>query len=79
MMVTGKTVLALGAGRRRKKLPREHRVVLIDRETDYVFAPGELRVYRHGRPATRFMTRPNRLSRPYLAITAAPLAPMDHW
>ncbi len=78
MMVTGKTILALGAGRRRKKLPREHRVVLIDREADYVFAPGELRVHRYGRLATRFMTRPDRLSRPYPAITAAPLAPMDY-
>ena len=38
-MVAGKTILALGADRQRKKLPREHRVVLIDREADSVFAP----------------------------------------
>ena len=58
MTVTRKTILALGAGRRRKKLAREHCVVLIDREADYVFAPGELRVHCYGRLVTRFMTRP---------------------
>ena len=46
----GKTVLVLGGGvggvvvstRLRKQLPREHRVVLIEREADYVFAPSFL-------------------------------------
>jgi sulfide:quinone oxidoreductase len=46
----GKTVLVLGGGiggivastRLRKQLPREHRVVLIEREVDYVFAPSFL-------------------------------------
>ncbi|MCR4301118.1 MAG: NAD(P)/FAD-dependent oxidoreductase [Sulfuricaulis sp.] len=50
MIVTEKTILVLGAGigglatagRLRKKLPREHRIVLIDREADYVFAPSFL-------------------------------------
>jgi sulfide:quinone oxidoreductase len=50
MTVTEKTILVLGAGigglvtasRLRKKLPREHRIVLIDREADYVFAPSFL-------------------------------------
>ena len=50
MMATGKTILVLGAGigglvaagRLRKKLAREHRVVLIDREADHVFAPSFL-------------------------------------
>jgi len=45
-----KTVLVLGGGigglvaasRLRKRLAREHRVVLIEREPDYVFAPSFL-------------------------------------
>jgi sulfide:quinone oxidoreductase len=45
-----KTVLVLGGGiggivaatRLRKKLPREHRVVLVERETNYVFSPSFL-------------------------------------
>ncbi|GMQ95855.1 MAG: FAD/NAD(P)-binding oxidoreductase [Gammaproteobacteria bacterium] len=49
-MSAGKTVLVLGGGiggivaatRLRKKLPREHRVVLIERETSYVFSPSFL-------------------------------------
>jgi sulfide:quinone oxidoreductase len=49
-MSPGKTVLVLGAGiggivtatRLRKKLPREHRVVLIEREASYVFSPSFL-------------------------------------
>ncbi|MCK5383568.1 MAG: NAD(P)/FAD-dependent oxidoreductase [Gammaproteobacteria bacterium] len=46
----GKTVLVLGGGiggivastRLRKQLPRDHRVVLIEREADYIFAPSFL-------------------------------------
>ncbi len=49
-MAQGKTILVLGGGiggvvtasRLRKKLPREHRVVLIEREPNYVFAPSFL-------------------------------------
>ena len=49
-MATGKTILVLGGGiggivaanRLRKKLPLEHRVVLIEREFNYVFAPSFL-------------------------------------
>ncbi len=49
-MTTRKTVLVLGAGvgglvaadRLRKQLPREYRVVIVERETDYVFAPSFL-------------------------------------
>ncbi|GMQ83918.1 MAG: FAD/NAD(P)-binding oxidoreductase [Gammaproteobacteria bacterium] len=49
-MITAKTILVLGGGiggvvaasRLRKGLPREHRVVLIEREPDYVFAPSFL-------------------------------------
>lgn len=46
----GKTILVLGGGtgglvaasRLRKWLPREHRIVLVEREPDYVFAPSFL-------------------------------------
>ncbi|GMQ96666.1 MAG: FAD/NAD(P)-binding oxidoreductase [Gammaproteobacteria bacterium] len=49
-MSKGKTILILGGGiggivtasRLRKQLPAEHRVILIERETDYVFAPSFL-------------------------------------
>lgn len=49
-MTTGKTLLVLGGGmgglvaanRLRKHLPDEHRVILIERETDFVFAPSYL-------------------------------------
>lgn len=49
-MATGKTILVLGGGtggiiaacRLRKKLPREHRVVLIERSADYLFEPSLL-------------------------------------
>ena len=49
-MAQGKTILILGGGiggivaasRLRKGLPREHRVVLIEREEQYVFAPSFL-------------------------------------
>lgn len=49
-MAQGKTVLILGGGiggivaasRLRKGLPREHRVILIEREEQYVFAPSFL-------------------------------------
>ncbi|MEE8342628.1 MAG: FAD/NAD(P)-binding oxidoreductase, partial [Gammaproteobacteria bacterium] len=49
-MATGKTILVLGGGtggivtasRLRNKLPREHRVVLIERSADYVFEPSLL-------------------------------------
>jgi len=49
-MAQGKTILILGGGiggvvtasRLRKKLSREHRIVLINREADYVFAPSFL-------------------------------------
>ena len=49
-MSTGKTILVLGGGiggvvvasRLRRMLPREHRVILIEREADYVFAPSFL-------------------------------------
>jgi len=49
-MTHDKTVLVLGGGtggivvanRLRKKLPRQHRVVLIEREASYVFAPSFL-------------------------------------
>ncbi len=49
-MATGKTILVLGGGtggivaasRLRKNLPREHRVVLIERSADYVFEPSLL-------------------------------------
>lgn len=52
MLILGKTVLALGAGvgelaaasHLRKKLPREHRVVLVNREADNVFTPSFLRL-----------------------------------
>ena len=46
-MTRGKTVLILGGGiggsvaarRLRQMLPREHRVVLVERESAHVFAP----------------------------------------
>lgn len=49
-MMHDKTVLVLGGGtggivvanRLRKKLPRQHRVVLIEREANHVFAPSFL-------------------------------------
>lgn len=49
-MANGKTILILGGGiggvvtatRLRKKLPREHRVVLVERESNYVFQPSLL-------------------------------------
>jgi len=49
-MGQGKTILVLGGGtggivsasRLRKKLPPEHRVMLVERETDYVFQPSFL-------------------------------------
>jgi sulfide:quinone oxidoreductase len=49
-MAQGKTILILGGGiggmvaasRLRKKLPREHRVVLVEREANYVFQPSFL-------------------------------------
>ena len=49
-MSAGKTVLVLGGGiggivvatRLRKKLPREHRVVLIEREASFAFSPSFL-------------------------------------
>lgn len=49
-MGQGKTILVLGGGtggivvasRLRKKLPKEHRVVLVEREPDYVFQPSFL-------------------------------------
>ncbi|WP_287760744.1 NAD(P)/FAD-dependent oxidoreductase [Acidiphilium sp.] len=48
--MTGKTILILGGGiggvvaasRLRKALPREHRVVLVDRETGHIFPPSLL-------------------------------------
>ena len=50
MNTQGKTILILGGGigdvvaasRLRKNLPREHRVVLIEREVNHVFAPSFL-------------------------------------
>jgi len=49
-MNTGKTILVLGGGiggivtasRLRKKLPHQHRVILVEREPDHVFAPSLL-------------------------------------
>ncbi|MEE8428040.1 MAG: NAD(P)-binding protein, partial [Gammaproteobacteria bacterium] len=46
-MANGKTILILGGGiggvvtatLLRKKLPREHKVVLVERESNYVFQP----------------------------------------
>ena len=50
MSAAGKTVLILGGGfggivaasRLRRTLPREHRVILVEREADHVFAPSLL-------------------------------------
>lgn len=50
MSVAGKTVLILGGGfggiaaasRLRRALPREHRVILVERESDHIFAPSLL-------------------------------------
>ncbi|MGH9578722.1 MAG: NAD(P)-binding protein, partial [Terriglobales bacterium] len=49
-MTQGKTVLVLGGGiggtvaatRLRRMLPREHRVVLVERQPQYVFSPSFL-------------------------------------
>ncbi len=49
-MADSKTILVLGGGvggvatarALRKRLPRQHRVVLVDRERDHVFAPSLL-------------------------------------
>ncbi|MDP2707556.1 MAG: FAD-dependent oxidoreductase, partial [Burkholderiales bacterium] len=45
------------AGRLRKKLPREHRIVLIDREADHVFAPSFLWLMT-GRRTRESISRP---------------------
>src|SRR3990172_8030403 len=58
-MATSQTVLILGGGvgglvaanLLRKSLPREHRVVLIDRERLFVFAPSLLWLMTGGRSA----------------------------
>ena len=70
-MAQGKTILVLGGGiggvvtasRLRKKLPREHRVVLIDREANYVFAPSFLWLMTG-------LRTPEKISRPLSKIAA---------
>ena len=69
-MTIAKTILVLGGGiggivtasRLRKKLPREHRIVLIERDTNYVFAPsfpwlmaGMRRAEMISRPRTKLL------------------------
>jgi sulfide:quinone oxidoreductase len=64
-MTQGKTIIILGGGiggvvaatRLRKKLPREHRVVLVERESNYLFQPSLLWLMTGTRSAAN-ITRP---------------------
>lgn len=69
-MSAAKTVLVLGGGvgglvtavELRKRLPREHRVVLIEREANHVFAPSLLWLMTGGR-------KPDEIARPLARLT----------
>lgn len=69
MNTAGKTILVLGGGfggivaasRLRRALPREHRVILVEREADHVFAPSLLWLMIEER-------KPDAISRPIAAL-----------
>lgn len=70
-MASGKTILILGGGiggvvtatRLRKKLPREHRVVLVERESNYVFQPSFLWLMTGARSAEKISRPLNKLDK----------------
>lgn len=70
-MANGKTILILGGGiggvvtatRLRKKLPREHRVVLVEREPNYVFQPSFLWLMTGARSAEKISRPLNKLDK----------------
>ena len=81
----GQTVLILGAGigglalanRLRKNLPKEHRVVLVEREASFVFAPSLLWLMTGDRTA-RSISRPlKRLTRRGVEVVRAEIERID--
>ncbi|UCE88645.1 MAG: FAD-dependent oxidoreductase, partial [Pseudomonadota bacterium] len=83
--MAGKTVIVLGGGiggivaatRLRKQLPREHRVVLIERERDYVFAPSFLWLMTGLRTRARISRPLARLKRKGIELVQGDITNID--
>src|SRR5271169_4211094 len=81
----GQTVLILGGGvgglvaanELRKALPREHRVVLVERETSFVFAPSFLWLMTGDRAAERISRPLARLQRRGIEVIHAEIERID--
>jgi sulfide:quinone oxidoreductase len=80
-----KTVLILGGGvggvvtanRLRKQLPKRHRVVLIDREAEHLFAPSLLWLMTGGREAARISRPLDRLGRKGIEVIRGEIEHID--
>jgi len=81
----GKTVLILGGGigglvaanRLRQRLPREHRVILVDRESSFVFAPSFLWLMTGDRTAEKISRPLARLERKGIEIVRGEIERID--
>lgn len=84
-MNTAKTVVVLGggvggavtAGTLRRKLPQPHRVVLIDRQADHVFAPSFLWLMTGGRTARQISRPLRRLERKGIEVVIGEIEEID--
>lgn len=84
-MTTDQTVLMLGGGvggvvaanRLRKRLPRRHRVVMIDREAEQVFAPSLLWLMTGRREAARISRPLARLGRKGIEVVRGEIERID--
>ncbi|MBI4512273.1 MAG: NAD(P)/FAD-dependent oxidoreductase [Deltaproteobacteria bacterium] len=81
----GQSILILGSGvgglvtanRLRKKLPKEHRVVLVDRESSFVFAPSFLWLITGGRTAEKISRPLDRLEKRGIEVVRGEIERID--
>lgn len=84
-MATGKTILILGGGiggivaatELRKKLPREHRVVVVDRVTDHIFPPSLLWIASGDRNAKQISKPINSLTKKGIEVIHGNIEKID--